>query len=251
MLNESTPAIMDGVAIRIETRSGDEIVFLDKQDLEKASSIVDKWRLFKDARGVKFARSGKDSGQKMLHKLLFVIPKGYKMVWINGNTLDLRRRNLQLVDKEGNVTLLEDPKPSKVYVKGPMDELREVPYAKEDPEPPAVHLFTPVAEFLDIDNAVVEAREAAALDKASIEVALKPDPEPPAVEREAIRQSGVPGIKWHRASNMWTARLYHEKVRYSLGYFKELQKAIEEVAKFRVMGPHSPHLLRNQREGKK
>lgn len=100
--------------VEISTRNGCEYFLTDYDQQAKVTS-VDRWGLYKDAKGRKFARSGKESGQLLLHKLLFEIPKGQRLVWKNGNTLDCRRSNLQLVDNEGNVTELEPTDPNSTY----------------------------------------------------------------------------------------------------------------------------------------
>lgn len=93
----------------IQTRQGIEKVIMDYDQREKAETISGSWGLFKDNKGRKLARAGKKDGQVMLHRQLLDIPKGSRLEWKNGNTLDLRRKNLQLVDREGNVTELDPP----------------------------------------------------------------------------------------------------------------------------------------------
>ncbi|AYP68403.1 AP2 domain protein [Bacillus phage vB_BboS-125] len=106
MINSVDKIYEGAVYVDIPTRAANETFIIDRQDLDKVRE-ADRWGLYKDAKGRKFARSGRDSGQKLLHKLLFEIPKGSRLVWKNEDTLDCRRSNLQLVDKDGNVTELE------------------------------------------------------------------------------------------------------------------------------------------------
>lgn len=101
MINE-TALTVDGTAITItiQTRTDREIVFIDKEDWIVVEQIQ-RWILYKDPKGRKFARADKKDDQILLHRLLFDMPKDYKLHWISGNTLDCRRENLQLVDRQG------------------------------------------------------------------------------------------------------------------------------------------------------
>ena len=89
----------------ISTRNGPVKVILDYDQKDKVDKL-DRVVLYKDPKGKPFARSGKDSGQVLLHRFLFEIPKGSKLEWKNGNTLDLRRTNLHLTAKDGTITEL-------------------------------------------------------------------------------------------------------------------------------------------------
>lgn len=107
--------------IYINTRSGQETVKVNDVDLPFTNELS-RLVIYKDPKGRKMARSDKADGQVLLHRHLFEIPKGSRLEWLNGDTLDLRRENLQLVDKDGNVTPLEMPakeeveKPSIKYI---------------------------------------------------------------------------------------------------------------------------------------
>jgi hypothetical protein len=115
MINEAALTV-DGkhVTIRINTRKGTKIAFIDAADLDKVKQL-DRIVLYKDPKGRPMARSGKDNGQVLLHRHLFDIPKGSRLVWKNDDTLDLRRSNLQLVDRQGNVTELQPKDPNNTY----------------------------------------------------------------------------------------------------------------------------------------
>jgi hypothetical protein len=112
MINEYMLGQGDGeentAFIYINTRSGQEIVKVNDVDLPFANELT-RLVIYKDPKGRKMARSDKADGQVLLHRHLFEIPKGSRLEWINGDTLDLRRENLQLVDKDGNVTPLKVP----------------------------------------------------------------------------------------------------------------------------------------------
>jgi hypothetical protein len=94
------------VAIVINTRSGPYQVLVDKEDLPYAEA-VSRWVLYKDPNGRPFARADKNDDQVLLHRFLFEIPKGSRLEWINEDTLDCRRKNLQLVHKDGTVEPLK------------------------------------------------------------------------------------------------------------------------------------------------
>jgi hypothetical protein len=95
--------------VQIVTRQGVKEVVLDIDDLIVAEELA-RLVLYKDPKGREMARAGKEDNQVLLHRHLFEIPKGSRLEWINEDTLDLRRENLQLVDREGNITLLKEPK---------------------------------------------------------------------------------------------------------------------------------------------
>ena len=89
------------------------ILFIDTQDLNKLDEGAKSWHIYTDRQGYYFARGDKASGQVMAHKLLFDIPKGCKLEWINGNTLDLRRKNLNMIQPDGTAIpmLIPEPEP--------------------------------------------------------------------------------------------------------------------------------------------
>ena len=95
----------DFFEFEITTRQGVEKVIVDFDQAEKVEKIS-RWVLYKDPKGRKMARSDKTDGQVLLHRYLFDIPQGSRLEWANGNTLDCRRKNLRLVDRAGNITLI-------------------------------------------------------------------------------------------------------------------------------------------------
>lgn len=86
-------------------------LLVDTQDVKKLDLAADKWGIYTDRQGCYFARSDKASGQHMAHKLLFDLPKGCKLEWINGNTLDLRRANLNMIQPDGTRVPMLLPEP--------------------------------------------------------------------------------------------------------------------------------------------
>lgn len=90
----------------IRTKQGTEKVIMDHDQKEKIEGL-DRLVIYRDHKGRKFARSGQKSGQVLLHRFLYSVPKGFKIRWKNGNTLDLRRENIELVNKEGEVKVFE------------------------------------------------------------------------------------------------------------------------------------------------
>lgn len=94
--------------IYISTRQGTLQAIVDPDQAEKVKQ-ADRWGLYKDAKGRKFARSGKDSGQQLLHKYLYDLPPGARPLWRNGNTLDCRRSNLTIYTKDGQGIRLDPP----------------------------------------------------------------------------------------------------------------------------------------------
>ncbi|XJZ25995.1 hypothetical protein ACF5W4_11335 [Bacillota bacterium Lsc_1132] len=108
-MNNAAGSWGDFFEFEIHTRQGAEKVIIDWDQKEKAEAIT-RWGLHKDRKGRKFARAGKEDGQVLLHRILVDVPKGSTLVWKNGNTLDCRRKNLQLVDKDGNITELQPQK---------------------------------------------------------------------------------------------------------------------------------------------
>jgi len=202
MINE---AVIDRsgkfTTIFINTRQGKEEVLIDQEDImlvEELSRLV----LYKDPKGRKMARAGKEDDQVLLHRYLFDIPKGSRLEWINENTLDLRRENLQLVDREGNITPFEPKDPNSTY------------------------------EIMKSLAATGNQQAKEIMDK------LSPTKK---------KVSEVRGVYFHKASERWHASAFYNKKRYSLGYFKTEEEAIEEVTIFRQGGPDSMKLKRNQR----
>ncbi|WP_332648808.1 hypothetical protein [Lysinibacillus sp. 54212] len=105
MINETQKAL-GKYSFVIGTRHGDETVLVDPEDKEKVEGVT-RWVLYKDPKGRPLARAGREDGQVLLHRLLFEIPKGARLEWKNGNSLDLRRVNLQLVHKDGTIEQLK------------------------------------------------------------------------------------------------------------------------------------------------
>ncbi|GAA4711332.1 hypothetical protein [Brevibacillus fulvus] len=157
----------NSVMIQLNTREGVVPAFIDYDDLDKLQDICTLGL----SNGK--ARSGKASGQKYLHLVIVgEIPKGNRLEWINGNQLDCRKSNLQLVDKEGNVTR---------FVKIP-----ETPH--------------------------------------HVEVDLTVTGDKP--------KSTVPGVTFHKASQLWNARPYYQGQHHSLGYHKDQAVAEQKALDF-------------------
>ncbi|MCO5387837.1 MAG: hypothetical protein NHB14_20940 [Desulfosporosinus sp.] len=87
-------------------------LIIDTKDLATVSQAAHSWGIYTDRQGREFARADKASGQVMAHKLLYDIPKGCKLEWLSGNTLDLRRKNLNMVQPDGTVVPLLIPEPA-------------------------------------------------------------------------------------------------------------------------------------------
>lgn len=87
------------------------LLFVDTQDETKLDEGAKSWHIHTDRHGCYFARGDKASGQPLAHKLLFDIPKGCKLEWINGNTLDLRRANLNMIQPDGTRVPMLIPEP--------------------------------------------------------------------------------------------------------------------------------------------
>lgn len=207
---------LDGTAfeIQIQTRGGLEVAYADMAHGKKLNS-VDRWGIFKDSKGRKFARSGKKSGQLFLHKLLFDVPKGCHLEWKNGNTLDCRSRNLQIVDKYGQVTLLEQPQPKKTY-----------PTRARKPgntPTPAVPELTEIEKKVGIGQQEDD-------------------------YQDQPKKSDVRGVYFHKASRRWHAAAFWGGKRYSLGYYDDTalgkQDAEQIVTNFRDGGPELTNMIR-------
>ena len=117
MLNESQVTNTRGYVFA-NTKQGVMQIVLDPEDMPKAEGITGRWGIFKNSKGQQLARAGKKDGQVFLHKLIVDIPKGHKLEWINEDSLDLRKENLQLVDRNGNATRLKQPKTNTKSVRG-------------------------------------------------------------------------------------------------------------------------------------
>lgn len=226
----------------ITTRSGSFLVKVDYDQQDKVDGIK-RWVLYKDPKGRKLARSGPENDQVLLHKLLFDIPRTHRLEWKNGDTLDCRRQNLQLVDKDGNVTQLEKPEPKKTSVgiigrgsigpvaKKVLKELEKDPIFQEDTraltdktiadmlKPPAQRQLQASEDFTTLE-----------------EVELPEDK----------KVSDKKGVYWHRHAKKWAAEAFHAKTRYRLGYFDTEEEAANEVANLKAFGPEWSGLKRNQ-----
>jgi hypothetical protein len=212
----------NAVVITINTRNAELLALISVEDLEKAQ-IEDRYGIFKDKQGRLLARSGKASGQKFLHKQIVEIPKGSTLVWKDGNTLNCQRNNLQLVDREGNVTELQPQKVTEPEYK--RHEAREV---------------------------LKQAHEEVATDYEALEGKHLGDPEKKTgsyAEHPERRTSPVKGVYFHKASQRWNASAFWQGKRYSLGYFNFQEDAELEIKIFRSAGPESPALKRNQPKG--
>jgi hypothetical protein len=75
----------------------DKEALVDANDLPNIN-CVNSYGLFPYKDGFT-ARSDKKSGQKFLHLQIIEVPKGHKVVWKNGNTLDCRRANLATIPR--------------------------------------------------------------------------------------------------------------------------------------------------------
>lgn len=194
----------------IPTRAGVEKVIVDYDQADNVRKIS-RWVLYKDPKGRKMARADKADGQVLLHRHLFDIPPGYKLEWLNGNTLDCRRKNLQLVNMKTKQTIT----------------LYEPDIRKQHKDPNSTY------EVLKEMAAEGHPEAQKVINK------LNPSKEETSKER---------GVYRHKHSDRWHASAFYEKKRYSLGYFAEEADAIEEVKLFRSEGPASPKLKRNQRK---
>lgn len=211
MINETALTVAgDVVTIRLTTRSGHETVLIDEQDFLTAGKLT-KLVLYKDPKGRKFARSDKSDGQVLLHRYLFETPKGWKLDWINGDTLDLRRANLQLVNKDGEVRPLAEPQ-EQVQPQEP----NEVSKPKEEATAGGSLEAQPVGGLAE---ELTEEIKGISFHKASRKWTSRPF-------------SGDGTNK-----------------RYSLGYFETKEEAVAQTLIFRAEGPESPKLKRNQRKG--
>lgn len=209
----------DYFELEIQTRAGVEKVIVDFDQAEKVTKIT-RWGIYKDPKGRKMARAGKEDGQVLLHRYLFDIPQGYRLEWINGKTLDCRRKNLQLVHaKTGQTIPLYEP---------------EIRVRKPGRTGGERHVTDPNSTFEALKNAAEEGITEA------VKIMDKLEPK---------KKSETKGVYFHKASNRWHAAAFFEGKRYSLGYFQTEIEAIEEVTTFRALGPDSPNLKRNQRKG--
>lgn len=68
----------------------------------------------------------------------------------------------------------------------------------------------------------------------------------PAQEALGIKRSDVPGVKWHKASQRWTVRVWKDGKRHSLGYFFSREEAEQQAAVFRREGPDSVNLYKRR-----
>ena len=260
MLNEVTfNAAGDTAEVVIAARKGDFLLLVDKEDLPFVQEI-NKIVLYTDPKGRLMARADKTDNQVLLHRHLFDIPRGHKLEWINGNTLDLRRENLQLVDGKGNITLLAQPKEEAQTPQKEAETLNGFTAAQTPQEGvegwEVKEAFT--AKPLDgVYGKTYDEKEG---------FSIQPNKEPvknyEELEREHLgdieKGTGIydppkkleKGVVFHKHSQKWTCRPHHEGKRYSLGYFDTVEEAIAEILIFRAEGPESPKLKRNQRKGK-
>ena len=206
------------IEIVIGTRQGNISAFVDTEDFDTID-VEGQYVMFKDKKGRPLARGCKESGQQFIHKkIVGDIPRSSTLVYKNGNSLDYRKSNLQIIDKDGNITELAPPEPPKV----------------EKPKAPKV---------------AKAAKPAAPKQKAKPQTPKDPDRVRGKPEKE--KRSDVPGVYHHKASNRWHAAGFYEGKRWSLGYFGEQADAEREIGIFRQHGPHYEGLKRNQKPGGK
>lgn len=203
--------------IEVNTRDKKFHVLVDRDDQALVSS-VDRWVIFKDRQGNPKVRSGQESGQVFLHRLLMPdLPPRATVGFKNGNEMDYRRSNLQAVQGD-QVTDFIDEEP---------EDLEETPAAE------------PVEEETQLDAALE------VFTPEELEEHIKP-PAAPEPEGEP-EKSQVRGVYRHKSANKWHASAFWEGKRYSLGYFDVMKDAEAEVALFREHGPAHPGLRRNSK----
>lgn len=208
----------DFTEIIIGTRQGQVKAYVDNEDFD-AVNIDGNYVMFKDKRGRPLARGCKDSGQQFIHKkIVGDIPRSSTLVYKNGNSLDYRKRNLQIIDKDGNITELAPPEPPKV-------EKPKAPKAAKSKKPAAP--------------------------KKQATTQTPKDPNGVRGKPEKEKRSDVKGVYHHKARNKWHASGFYEGKRWSLCYFEEQADAEREIALFRQHGPHYEGLKRNQKPGGK
>lgn len=206
--------------ITVNTREKTYLVLIDRADQELVSN-VDRWVVFKDRAGNPRIRSGQESGQVFLHRLLMPdLPPRATVGFKNGNEMDYRRSNLQIV--QGST------------VSDFIDTTDEGEAAAPETEPQtdldtALEVFTP--EELETH---IQGNPAAP--------AAPETPESPPPEKSQVR-----GVYRHKNANKWHASAFYEGKRYSLGYFEEMTDAEKEVDLFRKHGPDHPQLRRNKK----
>lgn len=215
--------------IEVNTRDKKFHVLVDRDDQELVSS-VDRWVIFKDRQGNPKVRSGQESGQVFLHRLLMPdLPPRATVGFKNGNEMDYRRSNLQAVQGD-QVTDFIDEEP---------EDLEETPAAEPVEEETqldaALEVFTP-------EELEVHIKEEQPPAEPEVHPAT-PEPEP----EEEPEKSQVRGVYRHKQAKKWHASAFWEGKRYSLGYFDVMKDAEAEVALFREHGPEHPGLRRNSK----
>lgn len=169
---------------------------------------VQYWTVYTDRYGRKYARADKKNKQILLHKRLFKVPRGQKIVFKNGNPLDCRRVNLQLIDSGGKITEMYVPDADE-EVAAPKSKSKSKSKSKPKPKQRNV----------------------------------RNNKRPLALEEPKT----LKGVTFHKASKRWNSRPYWEGIRYSLGYFQSQEEAEAETRLFIREGPYSPRLKRNRK----
>lgn len=207
------------VEIKIGTRQGVVSAFVDTADFEDID-VEGSYVIFKDKKGRPLARGCKLSGQKFIHKhIVGNLSRSHTLVFKNDNSLDYRRHNLQIVDKDGTITEVAP--------------VVEKPKSATPPQKKAKKAAKPQKKDAAPQNTAV-------------------DQDPDRVRgKPKEKRSDVPGVYHHKASDRWHAAGFHEGKRWSLGYFKEQLDAELEIGIFRTHGPHYAGLKRNQGVNKK
>lgn len=232
MKNEITQK--DGIiAIVISTRAGNRIALIDAEDFDKID-VDDRYGLFKDRHGKPSVRSGKESGQVFLHKKLADIPRGSTLVHKNGDELDYRKANLQLVDKAGNITELA-PAKEQTQVDMAIEVLGEDGLEEQLRGSVNKHSRPAKPGYSD------QPQPLTAADKAT-DVILDAIYD----KQEGRKTSDVKGVYYHKHKKKWHASAFHQGKRYSLCYFDDVKDAENEVQLFRLHGPESALLKRNK-----
>jgi hypothetical protein len=214
-------------SVIMTTRTARFEVMIDPQDVEQVSN-VDRWVVFKDRKGEARIRSGKDSGQVFLHRLLMPdLPPRATVGFKNGDYTDYRRDNLQMIYADGTIVDLVSEAEIQAREKAAEDAYYSELITLGETETTATTHEAPVIDIPTVEVPAVETHPA--------------PPESPPPEKSTVR-----GVYKHKASRKWHAAAFWDGKRYSLGYFDERQAAEKEVGIFRQHGPDYPTLRRNQ-----
>lgn len=227
MKNEYITRSDHGVVV-ISTRQGVEHVIVDLDTLELMKEY-DRWVIFKDRKLVPRIRSGADSGQKFLHKLLVPdLPKRASVGFKNHDPLDLRRENLLILHPNGEV---EEAFPTVETL-----EEREVEANKPRPIVAIVGGVDP----LRTEHLVRQSMQQAAEVKAQMEEEARTKPKKKGSEKKR-RYSGV---YWHKKAKKWHASVFWKGKRRSVGYFDkdDYDLAVRAAEHYRKYGPYNTNI---------